>query len=256
MLQKIGTITTVSFNRPEAMNSLNDVMAAELVKTMRDIAVDKHCRVVILKGEGNLFMAGGDINFFHQNIADLESVTKDVISNAHHAIDIMHRSDKLFIASVHGSAAGIGLSFMLGTDLVIAANDTKFTFAYSKLGVSPDGGATYHLPRSLGLKRSMQLMLTSEVFDAQQAFDYGLINWLVSKEELTDKTNQLAQQFATGPKHAYGEIKGLLSQSLQNCWKTQLDAERQAFIDAVRTHDFKIGVEAFLNKQPPEFTGK
>jgi len=132
-VSKQDQIVTITFNRPEAMNTLNDVMAEELLDVVREIESDNEIKVVVLRGEGPLFMAGGDVGYFYKNLDNLDQHINTIIEKVHDVIKMIYEMPKIVIACVHGSVAGIGMSFMLAADLVIAAEETKFTLAYSRI---------------------------------------------------------------------------------------------------------------------------
>lgn len=250
---KQDAIATISFHRPEAMNSLNEVMAQELLGIMTEFTQDPKLRVIILRGTGQLFMAGGDVGFFYRHLSEIEKKVDSVISQVHQVVQMMQQSDKIIIAAVHGSVAGIGVSFMLASDLVIAADDTKFTLAYSKIGATPDGGLTFTLPRIVGTKKAMELALLSDVFDAKMAKSYGLINWVVKREELEQETINIATHIASGPAFTFASIKHLINTTWQRDLTGQLKAEEKSFIEVAKTEDFRRGVTAFVMKSKVEF---
>src|SRR5262249_9950534 len=150
------------------------------------------------------------------------------------------------LACVHGSVAGVGMSFMMAADLVISAENTKFTMAYSGIGASPDGGATFFLPRLVGVKKAMEWILFSDIFDAHTAKAHGLINWVVPASNLIEETDRLLQRLVKGPIQSYTYIKRLINETWQHNLETQLENECQAFATCSATDDFKNGVIAFL----------
>lgn len=253
LFQKQNRIATITFNRPQAMNSLNEQMAQELVQVFSQLKTDPEVRIVILNGAGKLFMAGGDVSYFYQNLASIDSQVEKVIKLVHSVIEAMMHSDKIIIAAVHGSVAGIGLSFMLASDLVIAAAETKFTTAYSRIGTTTDGGLTYNLLRTVGTKKAMELALLAELFDANTAKDLGMLNWIVPQTELAEASNKIATRLSNGPKEVLASIKRLVNASSQNNLQQQLKLEEDAFIAATRTENFRRGVTAFVNKAEADF---
>lgn len=251
-----NSIATITINRPDAMNSFNREMGEDLERVTEQVRNDNDIRAVLLKGAGNLFMAGGDIRYFYER---LETMAADIMTDIRllsASILNLVQMPKPVLASVHGSVAGVGMSFMMAADLVIAADNTKFTMAYGGIGLSPDGGASYLLPRLVGTKKAMELIMLSEIFDAKTAQDYGLINWMAPAENLTTETERLIKRLANGPTHALAQSKQLIHQAWDNSLQTQLDAEGRAFASCCTTQDFKNGITAFLNKKKPEFSGK
>lgn len=249
-------IATIAFNRQDAMNSFNKLMADELEEVTEQIAADNSVRAVLLKGAGKLFMAGGDLNFFYENLDSMpQGVMKIVRTLNASIINLMHMP-KPILASVHGSVAGVGISLMMACDLVIAAEQTKFTMAYSKIGISPDGGATYNLPRIVGVRKAMEWLMLSELFDAQDALQHGLINWVVPLDKLEEETNSLLKKLVSSPTQSIAHVKRLVNQSWQLGLQSHLENEGRAFEFCASTEDFKKGVTAFLNKKGVEFSGK
>ncbi|SVD10402.1 uncharacterized protein METZ01_LOCUS363256, partial [marine metagenome] len=160
------------------------------------------------------------------------------------------------IASGHGAAAGAGFSLAMACDMIIATDDAVFTLAYSVLGTSPDGSSTYTLPRLIGYHRAMELVLLSDRFGPDRAKELGLINFIVPKAELKAETEKLSKRVAAGPTLAYGRAKALIGKSLERGIADQLDAEAQNIMESSRTADFAEGVNAFLDKRKPVFTGR
>ncbi len=256
LLSVTNNIATITFNRPDAMNSLNEQMANELSAITEQISLDPKIRAILIRGAGNIFMAGGDIQFFHQTLEMMPKGVLNLVRMVNGVISNLVHSPKPVLACVHGSVAGVGMSFMMAADLVIAGANTQFTMAYSKLGVSPDGGASYFLPKMVGHKKAMELALLSDVINANQAQDLGLINWVVPEDQLEEKTLQILNKLASGPTQAYANTKQLIYQSASNSLEQQFEAEARSFAHLSQTADFRSGVTGFLNKTMPEFIGK
>lgn len=249
-------VARIKFNRPQSLNSLNAEMAQGLEMTTHQLMHEEKVRCVILSGAGNSFMSGGDVKFFFDNIDQMPTGVAQVASRVNTAISNLAALNKPVIASVHGAVAGVGMSFMMAADLVIAADTSTFTLAYANIGTTPDGGATYFLPRLVGTRRAMELMLLADRFDAQRALNLGLINWVVKPASLEDETDRIAQRLATGPTLAYGRTKQLLQNAWVNNLDTQLEDEARTFAMSTTTTDFRAGVNAFVNKHKARFEGK
>lgn len=249
-------IATITFNRPAAMNCFDQTMGNELELITEEVRLNPSIKAVLLNGEGALFMAGGDIRFFHDILDKMPAGVMKIVRTLNASIINLMRMPKPVLASVHGSVAGVGISFMLACDLVIAAEDTKFTLAYSGIGISPDGGASYNLPRIVGPKKAMEWLLLSDKFDAQTALTHGLINWTVPSQKLNEETQKILTRLVNGPTQSLARIKKLVNENWQNSLESHLEKEGHAFEDCSKTTDFKIGVTSFLKKQRAEFVGE
>jgi len=251
-------IATLTMNRPEARNALSMEMRSELNDALHDVERDDSVRCVVLKGAGEHFMAGGDVKGMGESIKKSpEEIRKEFILRIHDLHPIMfamRRMPKPIIASCRGAAAGAGVSIALACDLVIAAEDAFFTLAYCKIGTSPDGSSSFHLPRAVGIKKAMEIALLGDRFDAQTAKDMGMINFVVPSEIIEEETSKLASRLANGPTHVYGNTKALFYRSLESEFESQLQAEAEYFSDCASREDFKEGVTAFIEKRSPVFT--
>jgi len=256
-LEREGAIATLTLNRPEALNALNSAMAEALADATAEVQADESIRCLVIRGAGDAFMAGGDLKQFHRLVSeaggDVAPIDFDVV---HRAIKAIRTMPKPVLASVHGPVAGFGVSLMSACDLAIAAEGSFFTLAYCLIGTSPDGGSTYHLPRTVGLKRAMEIALLGDRFDAARALEIGLINRVVALDQLAGETDKLAARLAAGPTQALGRTKLLMNSAFVNPLDEQLEAEAQAFADCARTGDFLEGVTAFLEKRPARFSGR
>ena len=254
------SIATLTMNRPEARNALSMEMRSELCDALHDVEIDASVRCVVLKGAGDHFMAGGDVKGMGETIKkSADQIKKEFmlrIHDLHPIMFAMRRMPKPIIASCTGAAAGAGVSMALACDLVIAAEDAFFTLAYCKIGTSPDGSSSFHLPRAVGIKRAMEIALLGDRFSAQTAKDIGMINFIVPNDELESETQKLATRLAAGPTHVYGNTKALFYRSLESEFESQLQAEAEYFSDCASRPDFKEGVTAFIEKREPRFTGK
>lgn len=253
-LSVAGGIATISLNRPHVLNAMDGEMMQQLRPAAEAVENDPAVRAVVLRGEGAAFMAGGDVAVFHRHLAELPELIVTWGREMHAAFLALRRMGKPVLASVHGAVAGAGFSLMCAADLAIAATDTRFTLAYANIGASPDGGSTYFLPRLVGYKKTMELIMLPDRFDAQTARQHGLVNWVVPNEKLADETARIAQRLAAGPTLAFAQAKRLVNQSLDPL-EAQMEQELQAFSRCSRGHDLKEGVSAFVEKRKPVFSG-
>jgi len=259
-LQTADGIATLTLNRPEVLNAIDAEMKEALVDTLTRIEVDPAVRVLVLRGAGKHFMAGGDVKGFHAE-RDRDAIWKrrrflEGINAIHPILFAVRRMPKPVIASVQGYAAGFGLSLALMADLTIAADDAKFTLAYIRIGTSPDGGASYYLPRMVGLKKALEIGMLGDDIDAATAARHGMVNFVVPAAELGAETDRLARRLAAAPTRALGNLKRLLNASLDNQLEQQLQMEAEAFADNVTTEDFREGIAAFVEKRKPAFKGR
>lgn len=249
-------IATISLNRPEVMNAMDGDMMRALREAAEQVEHTPAVRAVVVRGEGPAFLAGGDVRLFHANLPRLPQLIVEVGREFNQAILALRRMAKPVLASVHGAVAGAGVSLMAACDLAIAADDTRFNLAYSRIGTNPDGGATWFLPRMVGERKAMELALMSENLDAAAALDLGLINWISPAVDLAAQTQKLAQRLAQGPTVAYGAAKALIHRADGEALAAHLEAEIQAFSRCARTRDLAEGVTAFVEKRTPVFKGE
>ena len=248
-------IATITFNRPAVMNALDADMIRGFCAAAGRAASDAAVRVVILRGAGPAFIAGGDVALFHDHRAALATLVPELAGELHQGILALRRAPQPVIAAVHGAVAGAGMSIMLACDLVIAAEDTQFSLAYSRIGASPDGGATWFLPRIVGYQKAMEMILLADSMDAASLQKIGIVNRVVAAEQLAAETDRLARRLAQGPARAYAEAKALVNRAGDAGLAAQLDAEALAFARCAATGDFAEGVAAFVAKRKPHFRG-
>ncbi len=257
LMEQSEGVATVTLNRPQALNALSDDMIEALLEIMPRIEADPAVRCVVLRGAGDHFMAGGDVKQFHGRLDEpAESLRRHFeakIHRLHPVVVTMRRMPQPIVASLQGACAGFGFSFMLAADLALAADDAYFTLAYCRIGTSPDGGSSYHLPRIVGLRKAMEIALLGDRFDAATAERLGLVNRVVPAAELADETAKLARRLAEGPSPALANTKRLLGASLDSALDAQLRAEAESFADCAASPDFAEGVTAFVEKRAAVF---
>ncbi len=253
LLERHGAIATLRFNRPEALNAIDVPMANAFLTAVQSLAADLGVRAVVLCGNGRGFMAGGDLATLR---ADPVQGAIDILTPLNAALQLLAQMNAPVIAQVHGAAAGAGLSLVLMADYVIAAEGTRFNLAYINLGTSCDVGASWALPRIVGVRQALEIALLGEAFTADDALRLGLVNRVVPGAELDSATAALAQRLANGPTLAYGAMKRLMRTSMDHTLPEQLAAEKDAFVHCAGTEDFRAGVEAFHQRQSPQFVGR
>lgn len=248
-------IATITFNRPTVMNALDPETIVAFRAVCERAEQDATARVVVLRGAGPGFIAGGDVASFKQHLADFSEKVVGLAAELHGGILALRRMRKPVIASVHGAVAGAGMSIMMACDLIVAAEGTQFNMAYSRIGTSPDGGATWFLPRLVGYHKAMEMLLLAESVDVAAMQAMGIVNRVVPAAELEAATQKLAQRLAAGPATAYAETKALLNIQLNQILTNHLDAEAQAFSRCAAHADFAEGVTAFVDKRKAQFRG-
>lgn len=250
-----GPVATVSLDRPDSLNALNEELGRDLENALGSVAQNSDIRVCLLTGANDTFMAGGDIKYFGGALSSGKGPDEfnNLFKSVHNVIRTIDRMPQPVVAVVRGSAAGYGLSLMASCDLAIAADDTVFTLAYCHLGVSPDGGSTWSLPRLVGQRKALEIALLGDRFDGTEAAKMGLVNFAVSANELDQAAQDLAKRLARGPREALARTKRLIRSSFDNNADTQLNLEQENFLECVAGAEFAEGVDAFLNKRHPKF---
>lgn len=250
-------IARLTLNRPDRLNSFNVQMHREVREVLTKLAADSSARVLVLGGAGRGFCAGQDLN--DRAVAPgAEGVDLgDSIENYYKPLVLALRKLPLpVIAAVQGVAAGAGANIALACDIVIAARSASFIQSFSKIGLVPDSGGTWLLPRLLGNARALGLALLAEKLSAEQAAEWGLIWRCVEDNELAPTVEALAKQFASGPTRGFARTKQAIYESWGRSFEEQLDVERDFQRELGRTQDYAEGVAAFMQKRPPSFTGR
>lgn len=252
LVERSGSVVTLRFNRPGALNAVDVPMAHALLAAIRAIAADAGVRAVVLCGTGKGFMAGGDLATLR---ADPVQGAADLLGPLNEAVTLLAALNAPVIAQVHGVAAGAGLSLMLQADFVLAAEGTRFNLAYINLGTSCDVGASWALPRLVGLRHALEIALLGDTLSSADALRLGLVNRVVPADQLDAEVRALATRLAAGPTLAYGAMKRLMRASFDRDLPAQLGAETAAFDQCARTQDFRTGIEAFYARQSSQFKG-
>jgi 2-(1,2-epoxy-1,2-dihydrophenyl)acetyl-CoA isomerase len=251
-LELSSGIARLSLNRPENGNAINRALVAELREHAESLHRRDDVRVVILRGQGPTFCVGGDLTYFAAT-EDVETELLELAADFHAGIDALRRLPAPVIAGVQGAAAGGGLSLVCQSDLAIAAESARFTMAYTAAGLSPDGGASWFLPRIVGLRMATEMLLTNRVLKAPEAAAIGLVNSVVADDALDAEVEALAAKLASGATAAYGTVKALLRASATRTLEQQLQAEAREIARHASLPDGREGVDAFLNKRTPQF---
>jgi 2-(1,2-epoxy-1,2-dihydrophenyl)acetyl-CoA isomerase len=248
-----GALAHLRFNRPKALNAIDLSTAQAFRSACESLAGDREVRAVVISGAGRAFMAGGDIAALRE---DPVANSQKGIAMVHAGVSILASLEAPVIASVHGAVAGGGLGIMLGCDLAIAAEGTRFSLAYPLLGASCDCSTSWVLPRVVGLRKALEIALLDGTFDAAEALRLGVVNRVVPAEQLEQETGALAARLGSGPTRALGQLKRLLRDSFQRSFDEQLAAEAESFVQCAGTVDFREGVGSFIEKRTPHFRGE
>ena len=255
VLEVQDQIATLTFNRPALMNAMDLDMIVSLKTATEAVAEDARVRLLVLRGAGGNFLAGGDVSVFYQHLEALPALIVKEAREFHFTILALRSMPKPVLAVVEGACAGAGMSMLAAADLAICADTAKFTLAYSNLGASPDGGSSYFLPRLLGYRKALQLAFLPDRFDAHTALELGLVNWAVGAAELEQRSGAIMQRLAAGPTIAFAKTKALMNRAFDASLESQLEAEAQSFAECARTADLRAGVRAFVEKRKPTFSG-
>jgi 2-(1,2-epoxy-1,2-dihydrophenyl)acetyl-CoA isomerase len=252
-VERIGRVERITLNRPDDAHGVTLTMARELAAAARACDRDPEVRAVLLTASGRFFCAGGDLKEMAAHAADPGLFVKELADTLHRASSSFARMDAPVVVGVNGIAAGAGLSLAIGGDLVLAAESAKFTAAYTKAGLSPDGSLTYVLPRLIGLRRAQDLMLTNRVITAAEAFEWGLVTRVVPDDQLADAALEAASTLAAGSKGSQSAVKQLLLSTYANTFETQIELEGRFIAACAASPDGAEGREAFIAKRPPKF---
>ena len=249
-------IAKITLDRPDTLNALDIELGRDLHRVLGDIRDNPDVRVLILTGTGRGFSAGGDVAAFHAHLDNERAFLRELLVSFHASIAAILELRIPVIAGINGVTAGAGMGFCMATDLAIAAESAVFTMAYTGIGATPDGSTTYFLPRIVGTRRAMEMVLLNRKLGAREALDWGLVNEVVADDELDDAVYDLAARLRDGPTLAYGNARRLIRESLNTTYATQLENEGLSIVEMGGTEDFREGVTAFVEKRRPEFRGR
>lgn len=256
-LDRDGALALLTFQQPQTLNAITAAFARELGEHLARLAADDGVRALLIRGEGRAFMAGGDLNYLRAaGPADAPAQADGVITPFHEAMRFLVALPFPVVAQVHGAVAGAGLSIMLACDFAVAADDTRFAFAYSRIATNPDGGLSWLLPRAIGTRRAMRLAFVEDVIGTAEAVGLGLVTQSVPAAALEDTARAFAATLAEKPTRAFAETKRLMGAAHDRSLDAQLDAERDGFCRSAATSDFHEGIAAFFEKRPAVFNGR
>ncbi|NHZ70816.1 MAG: enoyl-CoA hydratase [Proteobacteria bacterium] len=249
------SVATIRLNDPGSLNALSASMGADFDAAMDGVSADESVRVLIITGTGRAFSAGGDVQAFYDNREDPTDVMRAILDGLHGSVSRILAAPFPTIAAINGVVAGAGMGVAMATDLAVAVDTAVFTMAYTGIGVSPDGSSTFFLPRLVGTRRAMEMILTNRRLSAAEALDLGIVNAVADGDTFDEEVANLALRLSRGPTIAYVRARELVRSSLASDPLSQMDAEAEAIMNAAKTDDFYEGVSAFIEKRPPTFTG-
>ncbi|MDX1651878.1 MAG: enoyl-CoA hydratase-related protein [Brumimicrobium sp.] len=252
-VQKKNGVATLTFNRPEKFNSFNQKLALAVQKALDECESDSAIRAIVLTGEGKAFCAGQDLaEATDPNGPPLKSIVGE---HYNPIIRKIRNIEKPVIAAVNGVAAGAGANIALACDIVIAKHSAKFIQAFSAIGLIPDSGGTFFLPRLVGSQKALALMMTGDKIDAREAESMNMIYKAVDDDQFDDYITEFSERIAKMPTKGLGLTKKAVNASFTNDLDAQLALEEKLQTEAGQTHDFKEGTNAFLEKRKPTFKG-
>ncbi|MDP8238929.1 MAG: enoyl-CoA hydratase/isomerase family protein [Candidatus Hatepunaea meridiana] len=246
----------ITMNRPGLLNAFCLNMARELLEVLDDFKNNSEVRSIVILGEGKVFSSGGDVKEmlgYVEDGKDPAAYFRAPLSSFGKICETIRDLPKPVIAAVHGAAMGFAFNLVLSCDFKIATENARFGQAFIRLGLSPDGGGTWMLPKLVGYSRACQLTMLPDEIDAKTALDWGLINWIVSLDEFELKYKQIAEKLTKGPSNALARTKLLLNQSFNNTISVHTEYERLAQIENAHHFNFGEGLKAFTDKREPEF---
>lgn len=254
-VERKNQFATITLSRPEVRNAINGQMARELKQAFDRLSDDNDVKVILLTGEGSAFCSGQDLNEF----PDLDGISlSEVLQERYNPLVMsMHHSPKIIIGKINGVAAGAGLSLALSCDFTIAIESATFAMSFVNIGLVPDCGAAYYLPRLVGRAKAFELATLGYTFSAKDALNIGMINMMVEHENfMHKKAAELAERYAAGPSQTLAMIKQLLNRSFGHSLDKMLEKEASYQERAGHTHDFLEGIRAFREKRVPRFDGR
>ncbi|MDX2027039.1 MAG: enoyl-CoA hydratase-related protein [Alphaproteobacteria bacterium] len=250
-----GQALIITINNPDRGNAMSFDMAVQLFNLLKNVTTDRAVRAVLLQGKGSHFMDGLDMNLYAGDVGGALDRANQMVQPYHSAIRELQAMEKPVLAAVNGRVAGPGMSFMLASDLVLAARSTKFNCDFTTHALSPDGGASFFLTRQVGAAKANELLMLSEEFSVEDAEKWGLVNSVIDDEKLHDAALAWVDRLATGPTRAFGAVKMLVGRAYEQNLTTHLGLEHTYWGACSRTFDFKEAIRAYFAKRPAKYSG-
>ena len=252
-------VATITFNRPQTRNAISRSMVPELTKMLRSAGAQRDVRCIVLRGAGEHFCGGGDVQSFGETVSlppvERQKMYEERVAVSAELFETLESLSKPIIALVRGAIAGAGISFVLASDYVLASETSFFVFAHSRIGIALDSALSYYLPRIVGLRKATELALTGARVDAKSALALGMVTQILNDDALDAEGLKMASKLARGATRAIAETRALLRQSIGNSVSAQVRLESKAVGRCAATEDFAEGVKAFLESREARFSG-
>jgi len=248
-----GAVALVTLNRPDSANTLNLEIAMDLLAAAMTCGRNPAVRAVVLTGAGRQFCLGGDLRAMASRGGGVDGYLRELTGYLHSAISHFVRMDAPVIAAVNGTAAGAGVGLVTMADLAVCGAGSRFKLAYSGVGLTPDGGTSFLLPRTIGIKRTMELVLLDRALTSGEALEWGLVNSVVEDAQVVDEALLVAERLSAGPTQAFGKTKRLLAASIAG-FESQMVLESETIAAQAVTRQGAEGINAFLQKRKPDFS--
>jgi 2-(1,2-epoxy-1,2-dihydrophenyl)acetyl-CoA isomerase len=248
-----GAVALVTLNRPDSGNTLNLEMGMDILAAAMTCGRNPAVRAVVLTGAGRQFCLGGDLRAMASRGTGADGYLRELTGYLHSAISHFVRMDAPVIAAVNGTAAGAGVGLVTMADLAVCGESSKFKLAYSGVGLTPDGGTSFLLPRTIGIKRTMELLLLDRALTSGEALEWGLVNSVVEDSQVLDEALRVAETLSAGPTQAFGRTKRLLAASIAG-FESQMVLESETIASQAVTEQGTEGINAFLQKRKPDFS--
>lgn len=255
VVRREGPVAFLTLNRPDAGNSIDAPLAAALRAALEGLHGDRSVRALVIEGSGKIFCAGGDLASFAREARGAARYVDGLIQDLHAALELISSFHAPVISAVQGAAAGAGLGLALAADLVVAGDGARFVMAYTRSGLTPDGGTSWLLPRLVGLRRALELTLLNRTLSAAEALDLGMITEVAPDAAVAGRARALAEELAAGPTTAYVTARRLLREALQADYGHHLASEARSIVGSFGTEDGLEGVRAFHERRRPSFNG-
>jgi 2-(1,2-epoxy-1,2-dihydrophenyl)acetyl-CoA isomerase len=252
-------LATITLSRPDRLNAFDDRMIASLAIAVNGLANDDAVRAILFTGSGRAFCAGLDLRFASdaaRSAVPASELVRRVVPHLHAIVSDLRRAPKPVVCAVNGVAAGAGVGLALAGDVVIASRSASFVLSYTRLGLAPDGSTSYFVTRLVGEKRALDLFLSTDPVDGDEAHRIGLVSRVTDPERLDADALLLAKKLAAGPTRAFAQAKSLVLHATREGLETQMENERHAIQATFASADFREGLAAFLEKRTPRFVGR